>query len=149
MNYDKMINLFHILIVAPLLWMIATKRLPEDYYQILLVIAVLILVYHSWSLLSNSFEGMEGLNGDNVHHIRMFDSYPGYDQPNITINKGDVVVWTNIGEVEHSVTANNGEFNSGYLKPSENYSVKFENKGTFQYHCLVHGGWMKGVVTVV
>ena len=150
MNYSVLVNLFHILIVAPLLWAIGTNKLPEEYKNLLIWVALAVALYHLWCLVKGvRLEGMEELNGANIHHIRMFDSYPGYDKPDITVNTGDVVVWTNIGEVEHTVTANNGEFNSGYLKPSENYSVKFENKGTFMYHCMVHGGWMRGVVTVV
>lgn len=150
MSYSALVNLFHILIVAPLLWAIGTGRFPQEYNQLLIWVALAIAVYHLWTLVSMSrWEGMEEINGANVHHVRMFDSYPGYDVPDLTVGTGDVVVWTNVGEVEHTVTANNGEFNSGYLRPGENYSVKFENKGTFMYHCMVHGGWMKGVVTVV
>ena len=150
MNSYALINLFHILVVAPLFWLIGTNRFPQEYNHVLVWLSLALAIYHLWRLMSKSkWEGMEEIDGSNVHHVRMFDSYPGYDMPDLTISSGDVVVWTNVGEIEHTVTANNGEFNSGYLRPGENYSVKFENKGTFQYHCLVDGGWMKGVVTVV
>ena len=149
LGYREMINLFHIFIVAPLIWALATDRVPEDYKQYIVWVAVLIVLYHLWRLSSGIlFEGMENINGKNVHHIRMFDSLPGYDKPNINIKQGDVVVWSNVGEVEHTVTSDDSFFNSGYLKPGENYAVKFDNLGTFPYHCLHHSGWMKGIVNV-
>lgn len=145
----QLINLFHIFFVGPLLWALATNRLSEEYKQYVVWLALILVIYHAWLLVSHiSYEGMENVNGTNVHHIRMFDSSPGYDKPIIDINKGDVIVWSNIGEVEHTVTSDNDFFNSGYLKPGENYAIKFDNPGTFTYSCLHHNGWMKGVVNV-
>ena len=36
MNYSVLVNLFHILIVAPLLWAIGTNKLPEEYKNLLI-----------------------------------------------------------------------------------------------------------------
>lgn len=144
----KLINLVHIFFVGPLLWALATNRIPEDYKQYIVWLAIALVLFHLYRFFSSTSEGMESVYGSNVHQIKIFDSSPGYDQPSITIKKGDIVVWTNVGEVEHTITAENGEFNSGYLKPSDNYSVKFDNPGEFYYHCMYHTGWMKGVVIV-
>lgn len=147
-GYRKLINLMHILFVAPLLWALATNRVPEDYKQYIVFLAIFIALFHLYRFFSTKNENMESIYGSNVHHIKIFDSSPGYDQPKIEIKRGDIVVFTNVGEVEHTVTADNEEFNSGYLKPGENYSVKFDTPGEFYFHCMYHKGWMKGVVVV-
>lgn len=144
----KLINLFHLLFVAPLLWALATNKVPENYKQYVVWLAFIVALFHLYRLLSNKKEGMENVFGSNVHQIKIFDSSPGYDQPKITIKKGDIIVWTNIGEVEHTVSADNEQFNSGYLKPGEHYSVKFDFPGEYYYSCLYHKGWMKGLVIV-
>lgn len=148
LGFRKLINLIHILFVGPLLWALATNRVPEDYKQYIVLLAFVVVIFHLYRFFAGPIEGMESIYGSNVHHIKIFDSSPGYDQPKMEINKGDIIVWTNIGEVEHTITADNEEFNSGYLKPGENYSVKFDMPGEFYYHCMYHTGWMKGVVIV-
>lgn len=87
-------------------------------------------------------------NGNKVYNVKMFDFYPGYDYAHIQINQGDTVRWTNIGEVEHNVMADTGEFDSGYVQPGESYTVTFTFPGVYRYHCDIHSGWMEGSVTV-
>ena len=148
MQNRKLINLFHVVFVAPLLWALATNKIPENYKQYIVLLALGVALFHLYRFFSATKEGMESVFGSNVHQIKIFDSSPGYDQPQLTINRGDIVVWTNIGEVEHTVTADNEQFNSGYLKPGENYSVKFDFPGEYYYSCLYHKGWMKGIIIV-
>jgi|688.fasta_scaffold199658_1 plastocyanin len=147
-GYRKLINLVHILIVVPLLYALATDKFPSNYKQYVVWLAIAIGLYHLYLFLLLDVEGMDTVYGSKIHHIKIFDSSPGYDKPNLEIKQGDIVVWTNIGEVEHTVTADNGEFNSSYLKPSENYSVKFDHPGKFYYTCMHHKGWMKGLIVV-
>lgn len=151
LQYNCLINLFHILVVAPLLWALATDKLSENQKQYVVWLAVVLVIYHLYRLMTNckQQEHMQNVYGSNIHHVKMFDSAPGYDRVNVTIKRGDIVVWTNVGEIEHTITADRGEFNSGYLKPGENYSVKFDNLGEYYYHCENDIGWMKGSVTVI
>lgn len=147
-NYSQMINLFHIFIVAPILWALATNRFPEEYKQYIIWLIVLLVIYHIYRLFTYSkVEGMDSV-GPNVHHIKMFDSYPGYDKSQLVVKPGSIVVWTNVGEVEHSVASIDDRFNSGYLRPGESFSMKFERIGTYPYYCMDHRGWMMGVVIV-
>ena len=148
-NYYQLINLFHIFIVVPFLWALATNRFPEEYKQYILWLLVLIVLYHSYRFYMNySIEGMESVGKSGVHHIKMFDSLPGYDKPRLVIKPGNIVVWTNVGELEHSVTSDNELFNSGYLRPGDSFSMKFTQPGTYPYYCIDHKGWMMGVVIV-
>jgi plastocyanin len=67
----------------------------------------------------------------------------------ITIQAGGTVTWSNDGQVTHTVTANNGSFNSGDLNPGQSFSHKFTQPGTFPYYCEPHQFvCMKGTVTV-
>jgi len=148
-NYSQLINLIHIFVVAPFLWALATNRIPEEYKQYILWLVVVLVIVHVYRFFTNSkIEGMDSVSGPNVHHIKMFDSLPGYDKPNLVVQPGNIVVWTNVGEIEHSVVSDNDHFNSGVLRPGESFSMKFEYPGTYPYYCMDHRGWMTGVVIV-
>src|ERR671912_2031894 len=74
-------------------------------------------------------------------------AYDGYFYPaDITVPSGTTVVWTNMGEKRHSVTAHDGSFASGMLDPGESYMATFYEPGTYTYQC---SDAMQGSVTVV
>ena len=74
-------------------------------------------------------------------------AYDGYFEPaDITVPSGTTVVWTNEGEMPHSVTAHDGSFASGVLNPGETYEVTFYEVGTYTYQC---SDAMQGSVTVI
>lgn len=66
----------------------------------------------------------------------------------LTVHVGDTLIWTNTGQANHTVTANNGGFDSGNLAPGATFSFTFTKPGTYGYHCTYHP-WMKGTVIVV
>jgi plastocyanin len=61
---------------------------------------------------------------------------------------GDTVVWRNGDSTNHTVTANEDGFDSGYIAPGATYSLVFAKAGQVAYHCTIHK-FMKGVVVVV
>ena len=65
----------------------------------------------------------------------------------IKVKKGDTVVWTNSDERDHTVTADDGSFNSGNLRNGKTFRRKFEKPGKFKYHCEYHPR-MKATVVV-
>ena len=75
--------------------------------------------------------------------VSIRDGY--YDPADITVAPGTTVTWTNEGDLPHTVTADNGLFDSGLLYPGESYSVWFDGSGTVTYHCSPS---MTGSVTV-
>ena len=172
LSYQRIINIIHLVVIAPLFYAIGANKFPEKYRKFMIPLAIFILAFHLYRL-ANSFglvkrvkeitllEGMEEqANGTPIHHIKMFDSNPGYSHPKLTINVGDIVVWTNIGEVEHTVTAAtagsfdqgwmepSGEFHSGYMKPGQTFAIKFIKAGVYPYYCTEHKGWMQGIIIV-
>jgi len=65
----------------------------------------------------------------------------------LKIEVGTTVKWTNKQNITHTVTANNGSFNSGNLAPGHSFSHKFKKVGKFPYHCMIHT-FMKATVIV-
>lgn len=73
----------------------------------------------------------------------------GYTPQNITLVLGvnNTVVWTNNDVSSHTVTANDGIFDSGIMNPGDTFSYTFAKAGVYEYHCTIHP-WMIGFVTV-
>lgn len=65
----------------------------------------------------------------------------------IHVRAGETVRWTNADPAVHSVTADDGAFDSGLLKEGEGWSRRFDEPGRYPYHCTPHP-FMKGVVIV-
>jgi plastocyanin len=65
----------------------------------------------------------------------------------LEIAAGTTVVWTNGGQMMHTVTAEDGSFDSGPIEPGQLGSITFSRAGTFPFHCTPHP-FMRGVVVV-
>ena len=70
-----------------------------------------------------------------------------YDPKEIKVKKGDTVVWTNIDDRDHTVTADDGSFASKKIASRKTYERKFAKAGKYKYHCDYHPR-MKAVVVV-
>lgn len=58
---------------------------------------------------------------------------------NITVSEGTTITWTNNGDDDHTVTADDGSFDSGTLNPGESFTHTFATAGTYPYYCEFHG----------
>ena len=65
----------------------------------------------------------------------------------VVIGLNNTVIWTNDDSAEHTVTATDGSFGSGYIEPGQTYIHTFTTPGTYTYYCTIHP-WMKGTVIV-
>jgi plastocyanin len=65
----------------------------------------------------------------------------------VEVKAGDTVTWVNDDEEIHSIVANQGSFTSPGLDAAQRYSTRFEQPGTYEYHCALHPQ-MKGTVVV-
>ncbi|HJT85248.1 MAG TPA: plastocyanin/azurin family copper-binding protein [Nitrososphaeraceae archaeon] len=66
----------------------------------------------------------------------------------VSISEGNnIVLWTNDDTIEHTVTADDGSFDSGPISPGDNFDSTFDTRGDFSYHCSIHP-FMTGVVIV-
>jgi len=66
----------------------------------------------------------------------------------VVIGKNNTVTFTNDDTTIHTVTANDGSFDSGNIMPGASWTYTFTSTGTFGYHCIYHH-WMTGTITVV
>ena len=75
-----------------------------------------------------------------------------FTPPTLTVPAGTTVTWTNGDPFQHSVTADDGSFDSGLVDPGGRFSFTFADPGTYPYHCVPHGGpggaGMSGTIVV-
>jgi plastocyanin len=67
--------------------------------------------------------------------------------PNLTVQTGAIVTWTNMDDVSHTVTADNDAFDSGAFGAGANYQLTAGPPGTYTYFCEIHP-FMHGTLTV-
>ncbi len=65
----------------------------------------------------------------------------------LEISAGTTVVWINGGQVVHTVSAEDGSFDSGPIDAGERRAITFSRPGTFLFHCTPHP-FMRGEVVV-
>lgn|SRR5487761_2312851 len=63
------------------------------------------------------------------------------------ISAGATVTWTNLDNTTHTVTADDGSFNSGNIGTGQKYTHTFQTAGTIPYHCSFHP-MMTGTIVV-
>ena len=66
--------------------------------------------------------------------IKNMEFSPG----SLSVIAGSTVTWTNSDTTIHTVTADDGSFNSGNIAVGATYSKVFNTAGTFSYHCTIH-----------
>jgi plastocyanin len=70
-----------------------------------------------------------------------------YSPAQLTITQGQSVTFVNQDDVGHTVTAEDGSFDSKMLDKSKSWTFKFDKAGTYKYYCTVHPS-MHGIITV-
>jgi plastocyanin len=56
-----------------------------------------------------------------------------YSPATVEVKAGDTVTWTNNDDREHTVTADDGSFDSGKLKKGKTFSKTFSKPGRYSY----------------
>lgn len=66
-----------------------------------------------------------------------------------TVKIATEVTWPNLDAVTHTVTAENGAFDSGNIEGGKEFSFRFTQAGSYPYHCEIHGKErMSGTIVV-
>ncbi|KAF6246631.1 copper oxidase [Nitrosopumilus sp. b3] len=68
---------------------------------------------------------------------------PKFNQANV----GDTVTWTNKDTSVHTITSDDGLFDSGMMMPGDTFEQTFEEAGLYGYNCMLHP-WMTGTVKI-
>jgi plastocyanin len=64
----------------------------------------------------------------------------------LQIAAGTRVTWTNNDQVAHTVTADDGSFDSGDIAPGGTFNMTFDTAGTIAYHCKIHPNMVASIV---
>jgi len=70
-----------------------------------------------------------------------------FSLPALTVKAGQKVTWTNQDSIAHTITADQGQWDSGSIAPGQSFSVTLTQPGQYGYHCAVHP-FMKATLTV-
>jgi plastocyanin len=65
----------------------------------------------------------------------------------VEVKVGETVTWINDDSGRHTVTSNNGVFDSGMMGKGQSFSYTFDKAGEYTYHCEPHPN-MVGTVVV-
>lgn len=65
----------------------------------------------------------------------------------LEVAAGTTVTWTNSDTTAHTVTADDGSFDSKSIASGSTFSQAFAKAGTYTYHCAIHPS-MKATITV-
>jgi plastocyanin len=57
----------------------------------------------------------------------------------VHVGPGATVLWTNSSPLAHTVTADDGAFDSGMLDAGATFTMVFDSPGVYQYFCQPHG----------
>ncbi|MBV8083078.1 MAG: cupredoxin family copper-binding protein [Candidatus Eremiobacteraeota bacterium] len=94
---------------------------------------------------ASAFAAQSSSSSSTDTHVSI-DNY-AFKAPTVTIPAGTAVVWTNKDDDPHTVTADDGSFDSKGLGQGDTYRHVFTKPGTYPYHCSAHP-YMKGTVIV-
>lgn len=96
-----------------------------------------------------------------VNRIQALDpALPGkklsFDPSKLEVAAGSTILLANVGGKPHTITADDGSFDSGVVTPGAeggrfagtNATITLSKPGTFPFHCEIHPEAMKGVLTV-
>lgn len=74
-------------------------------------------------------------------------TYDAVVPEHLDVVSGETVRWTNDSVRVHTVTADDGSFDSGRMPVGGVFSRRFDTEGAYPYHCVLHP-FVRGVVAV-
>lgn len=79
--------------------------------------------------------------------VDIVDIEQAYQPSSATVTAGGEVTWSNVDDIPHTVTAEDGTWDSGNLEPGADFSFTAEEPGTYDYVCSIHPS-MQGQLVV-
>lgn len=120
-----------------------TKIKPALYASLIAVLFITVAFFAC----SKSDDSGYGNNGGSSSGSSVSIKYMAFSVGTLTVTAGTTVTWTNNDGTAHTVTADDGSFDSGDIPAGGKYSHKFTAAGTVAYHCMIHP-MMKATVKV-
>jgi plastocyanin len=66
--------------------------------------------------------------------------FQAFNPGSLDVLPGETIEWTNVSNRRHTVTADDGSFDSGDTFGGDHFRWRFDSVGSFGYHCRVHAG---------
>jgi plastocyanin len=64
--------------------------------------------------------------------------FSDYRPSQLDILPGETVSWTNVSQRTHTVTSDTGLFDSDSVVQNGHFAFRFDEVGTYRYHCTIH-----------
>ncbi len=61
-----------------------------------------------------------------------------FEPAQLSVKAGEIIVWKNEDIFAHTVTADDGSFDSGLIAPGQSWQTTIKSQGTIAYHCRPH-----------
>jgi plastocyanin len=128
-----------------------TAHLKQIKYSLILV--CLFILNFSNGCTKDNMDNMSGGNTDGTgtgakpgtNEVWMQGT--AFTPETLTVTSGTTITWTNKDGALHTVTSDTGLFDSGNINVNGTFTFKFNNPGTYLYHCSLHTS-MNGKVIV-
>ena len=113
-----------------------------------LMVILVMLAVGGWAS-SQSFAG-DATKADAVETSGALVVIEGsaFSPATVSVKTGGEVVWKNKDAAPHTITADDGSFDSGSMSQGTEYRRRFDTPGTFSYSCDIHP-YMTGKVEVL
>lgn len=72
------------------------------------------------------------------HQVQLPNNHETFVPPQISLSSGSTISWTNDDSITHTVTSDEGLFDSNSISPGYTWDNTFDSPGQFDYHCLIH-----------
>ena len=90
---------------------------------------------------------VERVAPDSGRVVRIDIAQLAFARPRIEVSAGTTIEWVNRDPLPHTVTADDGSYDSGSLQPAAVWRHAFDEPGTYTYHCTPHP-FMRGTIVV-
>jgi plastocyanin len=80
-------------------------------------------------------------------HAEVSVQFSAYGPSQLDVLPGTSVLWSNVSQRTHTVTADDETFDSGHLDPGAQFRLTFARPGTYRYHCTIHSS-IRGEIDV-
>jgi YVTN family beta-propeller protein len=91
----------------------------------------------------NAAQSLPASQGENTVFIMSM----AFKADSITVKAGQTITWVNQDAINHTVTDDQGGWDSGPIAPGKSYSLTLTKPGQYTYHCSIHP-FMTGKINV-
>jgi plastocyanin len=102
-----------------------------------LTICTFVIVLFACSKSGGGYGSSNNGGGNNTGNSVSIKNF-AFSISSLSVKSGTTVTWTNNDATTHTVTADDGSFDSGNIAPGATFMHTFSTAGTIAYHCSIH-----------